>query len=212
MSAENVSTLKSEVNATLDDACVWALAMGERGIYNPTSARLRKTAINQLETILAADEPRTVVYVLEHLKQIANRWAVKNQGSPDTASTYESRVRGTLNDYVAYLKSPTSFAPRVARSQSPSRPAKKGVGSQQPPSGEFEIASTSPQPVSVSPMHSCPLGKDRDPFRYEMPKEGLCMAEVLRIAIHLASGAHDFDPTKQVVVLNHYSRLPDGNL
>ena len=47
--------------------------------------------------------------MLENIDAIARRWAIKNNAKPDTARTYLSRVKSTLEDYRGYLASPTSF-------------------------------------------------------------------------------------------------------
>lgn len=213
MPIDSVSTIGSSVNPTLDDVRGWVAAMGTKGIFNGATARLRATALNQMETILGPDEPREARWVLDNLKSIAQRFAIKNQSNPETAATYESRARGALTDYFKYLENPTRFSPRAARAR-PVRPVRESESrASADESAQLQTRQLDQAPALQRVSHSreCPLGKDRTPFRYELPSDGLVMADVLRIAMHLASGAHDFEPTKQVVVLNHYDRLPEAS-
>jgi len=214
VSAVNVSSIKNPVNATLEDVRVWLSAMGDKGIIGGEASRQRISALNQLESILGDEEPREAQWMLDSLKSVAQRWAIKNQGNPNTAATYESRSRRALTDYMAYLANPTGFTPRAERAKpersAPARrsePQESSVGAKP---AEAAPAVAQPPVEPQRKLHECPLGKDKEPFRYERPAEGLMMSDVLRIAMHLAAGAHDFEPATQVVVLNHYPKLPDS--
>lgn len=96
---------------SVDEVKTWLKAMGERGVYGGASARIRATAIERLATVLAKDEPRDAKWLLEHMDDVARRWATKNQANPTTTETYRSRAKATLRDYLEYQKDPAKFRP-----------------------------------------------------------------------------------------------------
>jgi len=191
--------------------------MGKKGVIPDASVRLRITATNQLESILGEDEPREAQWFLRNLKQIAQRYGIKNSANPDTTATYESRARRLLTDYFAYLQNPTGFSPRVAaprarrkEREEEAQPETSKVSASKSGPSETQVQTPvidpppPPSPAATLPkLHEVQLGKDKEPFRYVMPEAGLTMADVHRIAITLAANSHDFDPmTSQVVVKN----------
>jgi hypothetical protein len=91
----------------------WIRVMGQRGIYGGASARLRSTAVEQMLSVVGTEEPKDAEWALDNIASLAKRWATKNQANPGTASTYLSRAKSTIGDYIAYQKDPTkTIAPR----------------------------------------------------------------------------------------------------
>ena len=78
--------------------------MGQRGIYGGASARLRSTAVEQMLSVVGAEEPKDAQWALDNIASLAKRWATKNQANPGTTSTYLSRAKSTIGDYIAYQK------------------------------------------------------------------------------------------------------------
>jgi hypothetical protein len=186
----------------LNQVKTWLAAMGERGIYQPTSARLRATAIEQITSILAEDERSDPQWVLENLDDLTARWATKNNANGDTAQTYKSRAKGALEDFFRYQQNPLGFKPRVKVVSSV--PAKKG---ERKPTKEAsaEVPAVAPPPAAAAaapqpgaPMdRSYPLDGQGAEFMFRLPSRGLTVRDVQRIAWHLVTMATDFDPTKQ---------------
>ena len=196
--AENVTTITSPETASLTDVTHWITKMAERGIYSGATATNAITAINRMESILGADEPKTAVYMLDNLDDLAKRWALKNQGNPATATTYRARARTAVQDYINYLRDPTGFQPKTrAKEESAPRPpkARTVVAAATAP------AEPPPPPRPTLNLRDFPLGPEREPFRYILPAEGLSTREVRRIAFHLVTMAHDFDPEKGLAAL-----------
>jgi hypothetical protein len=172
--------------------------MQDRGIFNTNTARLRTTAIEQFQTILAADEPRTVSYMLENVDTIANRWTTKKNANPDTAAAYRSRAKIALDEFLQYQANPTAFKPKASikgsngdakKSTDDTKPSKKTAKLEEQVTIEPTRA-----PATAQPYRSYPVsGGD---FSYRMPEKGLVVADVQRIAFHLLTMASDFDPVK----------------
>jgi len=175
---------------SLEEAKVWLEVMGDRGIINSNSARLRSTAIDALATILGDDEPRTVEYMLTNLDAITARWTTRNNGNPETAGTYRTRTKGALEDFLAYRKDPTSFKPKA---KTPSADGSKKA--EKRAEARPAAAATTPPPSS-QPERSYPLA-DGSEFFYRLPEKGLAVRDVLRIACHLITMTKDFDPSNQ---------------
>jgi hypothetical protein len=185
--------LVSPQPGTIPDALQWLERMGERGIIKHTSVRLRRNAIEQLVSVLAADEPQTVEYVEAHLDAISSRWATLANANPDTARTYESRARTSFRDYTSYRQDPLSFKPRPAPSKSAGKKPTSTKSTQiEAPKQPSELP---PPPPSAPALRNFPLGKDRGHFVFTVP-EGMTMADVMKITYHLATLAEDFDPLK----------------
>src|SRR5450432_2748248 len=93
----------------IEDVKAWVKSMGEKGIYGGAAARLRATAIEQLSSVVGADEKADPATLLKNIESVAKRWATKNRANPGTANTYLSRARSTLKDYIAFQNDPTKF-------------------------------------------------------------------------------------------------------
>lgn len=193
--AENVTSIASPDTASLTDVTHWITKMAERGIYGGSAATNAITAINRMESILGPEEPRTAAYMLEQMDELARRWALKNQGNPNTATTYRARARTAVQDYLSYLRDPTSFQPKSrAKDESTVRAPKARPAA---PSSPAAIPAT---PASQN-LREYPLGADREPFRYLLPPD-MTMRDVRRIAFHLITMASDFDPERAMSALN----------
>jgi hypothetical protein len=179
----------------IDAVREWLKSMGAKGIYGATSARLRTTAVEQLTGVLGSDEPRDVESVLANIKAIANRWATKNQANPETAATYLSKAKSTLEAFLRYQQSPTNFsvatkAERSGEGRKPkARPSKSATEptTAAPPSPTY---SSIPAGLRDYPMSSGSIF-------YKVPEGGFTSRDTLKFALHLLTYASDFDPQAQ---------------
>jgi hypothetical protein len=97
---------------TIDDVKVWVLARAKEGMYPGAGARIRRTAIEQLTTVLGKDESRDPEWVLGNIEQISQRWAAKHpQANPATMNTYRSRAKATLREFLDFEKDPAKYRP-----------------------------------------------------------------------------------------------------
>lgn len=174
----------------------WIAAMADRGNYQPTSARLRATALEQITSVLAEDESHDPQWVLDNIDSITARWATKNNAKGETGQTYKSRAKGALEDYFRYQLDPLAFKPRVKAV--PSEPAKKSTerkAARAEDDTEDEMDTTAAPPVAPPPsFRSYPLDGQGKEFLFQLPPGGLTTRDVQRIAWHLATMATDFDP------------------
>jgi hypothetical protein len=210
----NEPTSKSQprltVTGTLDDVLVWVRKMGEHGMYNPQSARFRRTAIEKFASVLGSDEPRTAAYMHENIDTIATRWMTKEKANPDTGTTYKSRALGALKDYLAYQENPQSMKPRVGPPRgSTAKKAAAKKEAKQPPEPESSPPKSEATPPGAD-LRTFRLGKDREPFLYAIP-DGMTVADVIKIACHLVTMADDFDPMNaNTSALFSLTRLQQG--
>ena len=82
---DNVVTDGGSVNASVEEIAAFADRMGSRGVYNPTTARLRVGALRRITKVLGDDEPSSAQALLDNLEGLVNRLARTSGGeNPDT--------------------------------------------------------------------------------------------------------------------------------
>lgn len=215
----NLDSTQSAANRTLiltlDDAKAWVDAMSERGMYDPNSARVRATAITRLTSVLSDDEPRIALWVLEHIDEIGQRWARKNNGNSLTTRTYVSRAKTALTDFLKYQTDPMSFKGKSRSAAAKPQRDKKAAGLENAKPGGLITQVTPIFSESAAPASTCGVAQKSTTsqelrtfpldanagriFRYALPDDGVVhFREVARIFCHLISFADDFDPTNPV--------------
>lgn len=180
------------LTGTISDVLAWVEKMADRGIYNTSTARFKRNALEQFASILAPEEPRTAVYVKDNIDSIAKRWTTKENANPETARTYKSRALGAVTDYLKYQDNPSSIKPKasVPRGTTAKKAAAKAAAESQPPPQPRERDDVK---ASAGGLRSFPMGSERDPFEFVVPN-GMVMNDVIKIACHLMTLADDFDP------------------
>ncbi|MCC7000102.1 MAG: hypothetical protein IT370_36215 [Deltaproteobacteria bacterium] len=168
----------------------FARLMGEKGLYPVTTARFRASALEALTSILGDEEPCDVQSLLDNLDSIARRWATKRVAKPDTASTYATRARTLLKDFISYQESPLSFKGR-------NRPAGSRPAKTERVTAEADVvaeeAPAEPKVVSApDQVRSFPLGDSRE-IKYVLPGE-LTAKEAGKFFLHILTMCSDFDP------------------
>jgi hypothetical protein len=105
---------------TIEDVRDWILSRQKEGAYRGAGARIRRTAIEQLADVLSTEESRDPEWMLHNIEQISQRWAEKHpQANPATASTYRSRARATLREFLDSTKDPARHSANTSPSTSP---------------------------------------------------------------------------------------------
>jgi hypothetical protein len=186
MSISIVPASDHDVNATPEEVFAWADRSGDRGILNPTTAKLKVGALKRILTVLSEDEHMGADDLLGALDQLVTRLARKEGGNPETLSTYKQRAESLLRDYIDYQRDPLGFQTRNAeRGPKPERKVeRKKVPAAEP---------VSPAPPEEGRSYIYPLGDGRN-FEYVLPQSGLSMRDVKKIALMLISLATDYDP------------------
>ncbi|HEY3816778.1 MAG TPA: hypothetical protein VGL81_06395 [Polyangiaceae bacterium] len=174
-------------DASIDEVISFIDSMAERGELPSSSAVQKNSAIRNMASVLAEDEPRTARYVLANLENISLRWATKNpQFKGSTVKTYESKARAAIEAYFDWKRDPKGFkferhgAPRAERPKE-EKPPKVVAPSAPPPSND----------TSKTFRYPLPGGRE---FVYSVPDDGLSVAEVRRIGMHLLTLAKDWEP------------------
>jgi hypothetical protein len=187
MSISIVPATDHDVNATPEEVFTWAERSGDRGILNPTTAKLKVAALKRILTVLSDEEHLGAEEILGALDQLVTRLARKEGGNPETLSTYKQRAESLLRDFIDYQRDPLGFQARNAE-RTPK--AERKVERKKVPPTE-PVAQAAP-PVDGR-RYIYPLGEGRD-FEYVLPPGGLSMREVKKIALLLISLANDYDP------------------
>lgn len=187
MSISIVPATDHDVNATPEEVFTWAERSGDRGILNPTTAKLKVAALKRILTVLSDEEHLGAEEILGALDQLVTRLARKEGGNPETLSTYKQRAESLLRDFIDYQRDPLGFQARNAE-----RPAKAERKVERK-----KVPLTEPVTQAAPPVdgrrYIYPLGEGRD-FEYVLPPGGLSMREVKKIALLLISLANDYDP------------------
>lgn len=180
--------------ASIAEVTAWVQSMGTKGMYQPTSARLRTTALACLVSVLSEDEPKDAWSVLQQITQIAKRWATINNANPETANTYLSRARSALEHFFEYKADPTKFKPKV-RQRTERTP--KGRPAREEKSAEViqlnAHGAERTRDSATDPGRTFPLS--RGDVAFHLPQGGLTVADVWKLTCHLVTFAEDFDPT-----------------
>jgi hypothetical protein len=151
-----------------------------------------------LVTPLADDEPRDIAWVYAHLDNLAKRWATLNpQYKANTTITYMSRAKAALDDYLAWYANPTTFRFKDRAARQPRSKQQQSPPSSAPVAGDGVLEGTW-EPVKRSTVENAlRIGPDRE-FRFSMPHD-VNIAEVRRIAAHLATYATDWEAGSAIV-------------
>jgi hypothetical protein len=116
----------------------------------------------------------------------------------DTAKTYATRVRTTIQEYMKWSAAPHEYDPKKSvqpkREEVPKEPKPQAQAAPEPidPS---PVAQPKPDTVPVERMDRIRLGGGRDLF-YLAPKDGLFMKDALRAAYALIVACEDYDPSQ----------------
>lgn len=195
MPATIVPITDTHVNAPPDEVYLWADRSGDRGLLNPTTARLKVAALKRILTVLSEDEQLGAQDILNTLDQLVTRLARKEGGNPETLSTYRQRAESLLKDFVDYQRDPLGFQSRTSErpAKTERKPERKKATTPEP---NIESA-TEPEGATLK-RYVYPLDGDRE-FEYALPVGGLTMREVKKIALLLISLAQDYDPPGESV-------------
>ena len=105
--------MASETKYSMDEVKAWLKTMAEKGYYVGNAPRLRRTAIEQITSILGPDEPKDADWVLANIDAIGRRWANIKNADPQTLRDYVGRVKSTISDYFIYRNDPAKFKPKA---------------------------------------------------------------------------------------------------
>lgn len=180
------------------EVVAWIEKLANKADINGNSARLRTTAIRQFEDVVAEDEPKEVGWMLKNLDRLTERWARRNPGAKaDTAKTYATRVRTTLQEYLKWSAAPHEYDPKMSAPKPKKDEAKKtkvALDGATVKTDEFEapFVAKSSYEATADRMDRIRLGGGRDLF-YLAPKDGLFLKDAIRSAYSLILACEDYD-------------------
>jgi hypothetical protein len=192
----------NEAPVPIEEVIQWAEGQAAKGDMGGSSARLRVTSLRQMAEMVAADERKDARSILENMPRLCDRWARKNlDGKPDTARTYASRARTTIEEYFRWAAAPSNYDPKRPPPKAERKPPVKATAPVENLVSVPQAPAATPPATSVlGEMRTCPLGQGRDPFRYILPADGLQTKDAMRIAFHLITMADDYDASTMTPV------------
>lgn len=198
----NVANAVDEVNpkVSVDEVCAWVDAQEKKGDMLPGTARLRTTALRAIAAQVADGEEGDAEAVLANMDRLSARWCMRNRElHGETAKTYVSRARRAIAEFLRWREDPTGYRPlREARLPSEGKPrtARAKPVRQQPDAPAVAAAPTQAEAPTATraaaPLRTAPLSGGRE-FAYLLPVDGLRVADVRRLAYHLATMCEDYD-------------------
>ena len=92
--------------------------LASKGLMNANTVAARKAAANKMLAVL--DESEAADLRLVSLEEVTDRFynLNKNDFTPDSLSTYKSRLKSAVEDFIKHTESPASFKPQTPRTRS----------------------------------------------------------------------------------------------
>lgn len=140
---------------SLNDLMAFLDWNAEKGMMAPATVQARKAAVGKVLGVLAADEVMDVTQVeLDTVMARFHNLQGRNY-TPDSLTTYKSRVRSTLDDFAAYLDNPLGYKPNSPNKERKPR-ASVSVRSSQSSSRSSAPASETSSPANILPIQIRP--------------------------------------------------------
>ncbi|MBL8545427.1 MAG: hypothetical protein JNL81_03135 [Hyphomonadaceae bacterium] len=156
--------------------------LGNKGLLASATAGARKAAVGKVFGILSEEEASDVFAVdLDVLMTRFSNLQGKNY-TPESMTTYKSRVRSSLDEFAEYLKNPLGYKPGVQSRDRRPKPSKENEnGSPAKPTPKASPAADSPTTAGISNILPIQLRADLTVRIQGIPFD-LTEAEARRIA------------------------------
>ncbi len=166
--------------------------LADKGLMAKATAQARKAAASSVLGILDENEAKDVT-VLD-LDSVISRFGNLHgkRYTPQSLSTYKSRVKSALEDFSSYLGNPLAFRPGVQpRERSKSKPSKESTRASNASAGEArpEAPRPPPTPMASSNIVPIPLRADLVVYIQGLPFD-LSLSEAKKIGAVVAAMAH----------------------
>jgi GH25 family lysozyme M1 (1,4-beta-N-acetylmuramidase) len=170
--------------------------LAAKGLMAKATVAARKAAATQMLGILEQDEASDVTAL--DLDQVVHRFQNLHgkKYTPQSLTTYKSRVKAAIDDFTAYSTNPLAFRPSVqSRERSKTKNGKQVSSSKAPDVAEPAKNDTNPRPVHSAVASSnilpIPLRADLTVFIQGLPFD-LTPQEARKISnVVLAMAPHD---------------------
>lgn len=186
---------------SLDEPIEFLGIAASKGFLNDNTVNARRTACKKFFDILDEDQ-KNVEYVRDHLDVIKARFTNLNKEvAGTTVDEYARRVQLVLNDFTAWKEDRSGWERAQAAKQT-ARPAgdgekkaKTAKPEKKPQVQETPNVNNGGSFTSDTAMRTVefPLRKGVD-VKVSLPRDGITMAELRKLAWFLLPYAADFDP------------------
>ena len=130
--------------------------LGQKGLMARATASARKAALGKVLGILSDDEAQDVTVV--DLDEVMTRFGhLQGKGyTPQSLTTYKSRVRAALDDFASYVDNPLGFKPSLQTRERKGSPSKLVASRAKATSTEHPLSEPQQRAASsvVGPMAS----------------------------------------------------------
>lgn len=130
--------------------------VAQKGLMAPATARARKAALGKVLGILSPEEAQDVTTL--DLDELMTRFShLQGKGyTPQSLTTYKSRVRSALDDFASYVSNPLAFKPSLQSRERKSNPGKSAPNNQErrSPEPSADNQARSSPPPAAGPMAS----------------------------------------------------------
>jgi hypothetical protein len=125
--------------------------LARKGLMNKTTASSRKAAANNVLSILDDDEAAdvSILDIDDVMRRFNNLNGMKY--TSDSLSTYKSRVKSAIDDFVSYVDNPMAFKPSVGASGRKSVDRSRGPDSRSQNNETSSRTSTPAQDFKMPP-------------------------------------------------------------
>lgn len=187
---------------SLDEVFEFLGIVATRGTWNDNTVQARRTACNKFFDILDPNE-KTLEYVRDNLDVIKGRYMNLNKDAAGTTvDEYKRRVKLVLDEFEEWKADRSAWEKKHAAKQT-ARPAGDGDKKAKPKAEKKAQSQPQEQPrpnpsttfSSDTAMRTVefPLRKGVD-VKISLPRDGITMAELKKLAWFLLPYASDFDP------------------
>jgi hypothetical protein len=125
--------------------------MADKGLLGRNTAQSRKAAVSKVLGIL--DEVEAADITTLDIEDVMSRFQRLHgrDYTPASLTSYKSRLRSALDDFLSYLSNPLAFRPSVqSRARARSRPAKEEPGDSSGGRSERRVEPARPVPLPAA--------------------------------------------------------------
>ncbi|MDP8995248.1 MAG: hypothetical protein M3N07_09785 [Pseudomonadota bacterium] len=122
--------------------------VAQKGLMAPATARARKAALGKVLSILSEEEAADVTAL--DLDEVMTRFShLQGKGyTPQSLTTYKSRVRSALDDFASYVDNPLGFKPSLQTRERKGTASTQAAATPKAVAQEPTLAEPQPRPAT----------------------------------------------------------------
>jgi hypothetical protein len=174
---------------SIEDVYEWGSVFVETARISKDKHRRARTAIQELTSVMGADEAKDVESLLLVLDDLPLRWVRKGNKNATTGDTYRGRARTFLEEFVEFklhgtMPKPGGVVTKEGNGQKAKKKAKKAAAVPVP---ETQVS-------LPSSLRQFPPTEHK--IQFSLHEDGIKMEDVKKIYFHLLTLTTDFDPSQ----------------